>query len=120
MVSLPLLSSSIISHFSYTNYLFFKCLSKKLEWLLHLLSGNPEDWTSQRVDDIVGKAVTRAKVHLKSELKKILFQNTSAFLVEVKTHYESRNDSVEMKLVKLWMLVVSAMDLFVKVLWLER
>ena len=85
---------------------------------------NPEDWTSQRVDDIVGKAVTRAKVHFKSELKKILPiadpQNTPAFLAEVKTHYECRDDGVEMKLEKLWMLAVSAMDPSMKVLWLER
>ena len=85
---------------------------------------NPEDWTSQRVDDIVGKAVTRAKVHYKSELKKILPiadpQNTHVFLAEVKTHYESRDDGVEMKLEKFWMLAVSAMDPSMKVLWLER
>jgi len=85
---------------------------------------NLEDWTSQRVDDIVDKAVTRAKVHFKSELKKILSiadpQNTPAFLAEVKTHYESHDDGVEMKLEKLWMLAVSAMDPFMKVLWLER
>ena len=85
---------------------------------------NPDDWTSQRVDDIVGKAVTRAKVHFKSELKKILPiadpQNTAAFLAEVKTYYESRDEGVEMKLEKLWMLAVSAMDPSMKVLWLER
>ena len=65
----------------------------------------PEDWTSQRVDDIVGKAVTHANVHFKSELKKILPivdpQNTPVFLAEVKAHYESRDDGVEMKLEKL-------------------
>jgi hypothetical protein len=85
---------------------------------------NPENWTSQRVDDIVGKAVIRAKVQFKSELKKILPiadpQNTHAFLAEVKTHYESRDDGVEMKLEKLWMLAVSAMDPAMKVFWLER
>jgi hypothetical protein len=85
---------------------------------------NPEDWTSQCVDDIVGKVVIRAKVHFKSKLKKILPiadpQNTPAFLAEVKTHYESRDDGVEMKLEKLWMLVMSAMDPSMKVLWLER
>ena len=84
---------------------------------------SPED-KPQRVDDIVGKAVTRTKVHFKSELKKILpivdSHNTPVFLAEVKTQYESRDDSVEMKLEKLWMLVVFAMDHSMKVLWLER
>ena len=84
---------------------------------------NHEDWTSQHVDTIVGKAVTRAKVHFKSELKKILSiadpHNTHVFLAEVKTHYGSRDEGVEMMLEKLWMLVVSAMDPSMKVLWLE-
>jgi len=57
-------------------------------------------------------------------LKKILPiadpANTAAFLAEVKTHYESRDEGVEMKLEKLWMLAVSAMDPSMKVLWLER
>ena len=85
---------------------------------------NPEDWISQCVDDIVGKAVTRANVHFKSELKKILPivdpHNTPVFLAKVKTHYECRDDSVEMKLEKLWMFVVYAMDPSIKVFWLER
>ena len=58
------------------------------------------------------------------KLKKILPiidpQNTHAFLAEVKTNYESRDDGVKMKLEKLWMLVVSAMEPSMKVLWLER
>jgi len=39
------------------------------------------------------------------------------FLAKVKTHYESRDDGIEMKLEKLWMLAVSAMDPSMKVLW---
>jgi len=46
--------------------------------------------------------------------------NMATFLAEVKTHYESRDDGVEMKLEKLWMLAVLAMDPSMKVLWLER
>ena len=85
---------------------------------------NPEDWISQCVDDIVGKAVTRAKVHFKSELRRsyqlLILRTLMLFLAEVKTYYESRDDGVEMKLEKLWMLVVSAMDPSMKLLWLER
>ena len=85
---------------------------------------NPEDWTAKRLDELVNKAVKKTKVHYKSELKKMLLVvdpvNTSSFLDEVKSHYECHDEEPEMKIEKLWMLGTCAMDLSMKVLWLER
>lgn len=48
---------------------------------------NPADWTSKRVDDVVGAALQKVKSHFKGELKKLLPVadpiHTPQFLAEV-------------------------------------
>lgn len=85
---------------------------------------HPEDWTSKRIDSIVGSAVSKIKVHFRSELRKMLPVadpvHTKDFLAQVKAHYEGHDESPEMKLEKLWMLGTCAMEPSMKVFWLER
>jgi hypothetical protein len=85
---------------------------------------NPADWTSTAVHEWVSKVVDRVKVASHSELKKQLPiadpKHTTAFLEQVKFHYETHDESPEMTQEKLWMLATSAMDISMKIKWLER
>jgi hypothetical protein len=47
-------------------------------------------------------------------------RHTKHFLEQVKTHYESNDDSPEMQQKKLWMLATSAMSPNMKMKWLHR
>jgi ribosomal protein L13E len=47
-------------------------------------------------------------------------RHTKHFLEQVKTHYDSNDDSPEMQQENLWMLATSAMSPNMKVKWLHR
>lgn len=85
---------------------------------------NPADWTSSAVHEWVSKAVEKVRLASNSELKKQLPiadpKHTPPFLEQVKSHYETHDESPEMTQEKLWMLATSAMDTSLKIKWLER
>jgi hypothetical protein len=85
---------------------------------------NKEDWSTKSVHEFINKAVDKVRTSTFSELKKQLPianpRHTKHFLEQVKTHYESNDDSPEMQQEKLWMLATSTMSPNMKVKWLHR
>jgi len=85
---------------------------------------NLANWTSTTVNEWVSKVVDKVKVASHLELKKQLPiadpKHTPTFLEQVKLHYETHDDSLEMSQEKLWMLATSAMDTSMKIKWLEK
>lgn len=85
---------------------------------------NPSEWTSKSVDEWITKAVKRAGDKFQNELKKLLPiadpVNTTAFLEQIRLHYEKFDESPEMTQEKLWMFATSAMPSKMKIKWLQR
>jgi hypothetical protein len=61
-----------------------------------------------------------SSLELKKQLPIAGPKHTPPFLEQVKSHYETHDESPEMTQEKLWMLATSAMDTSLKIKWLER
>ena len=84
---------------------------------------DPSTWTDRNAEEWIRKAVKKVEDKLVAELRKHLSvadpKLTSAFLDEVKSHYE-KFDEPEMLQEKLYMLATSAMPTKMMIKWLER
>jgi len=66
--------------------------------------------TPSAVDEWISKVVDKVKIASHSKLKKKFPLDTTAFLEQMKFHYQIHDESPKMTQDKLWMLATLAMD----------